>query len=195
MKHLLFLIFLAPLFSVTGVQETKAVEINCAQASWKNSDYCEGKQIIEKVSPVRASDDDLGGADILGPDSELQEEGYKAQCGPKQKKCTVSFNDGRLTINQGRGITKDKFVSVVKSRTCRQRSIALPMVRSCFQSQYDHDYTITYKGKNGEKRAALIVFRPGYLLGNELAHESFYKDFQIWIGDVIRPIGPSLKIE
>ena len=178
-----------------GVQETKAVEINCASASWKNSDYCEGKQIIEKESPVRASDDDLGGADILGPDSELQEEGYKAQCGPKQKKCTVSFNDGRLTINQGRGITKDKFVSVVKSRTCRQRSIALPMVRSCFQSQYDHDYTITYKGKNGEKRAALIVFRPGYLLGNELAHESFYKDFQIWIGDVIRPIGPSLKIE
>ena len=51
------------------------------------------------------------------------------------------------------------------------------------------------KGKNGEKRAALIVSRPGYLLGNELAHESFYKDFQIWIGDVIRPIGPSLKIE
>ena len=196
MKHLLFSIFLVPFCCAFGVQESKAVEINCASAGWKNSNYCKGKNVkIEEKSTVRASDDDLGGADILGPDQESIEEGYKAQCGPKQKKCTVSFIDGRLTINKGKGITKDQFVNVVKSRTCRQKSIALPMVRSCYQSQYDHDYTITYKGKDGEKRAALIVFRPGYLLKNELAHDNFYKEFQIWIGDVLRPIGPSLEIE
>ena len=69
------------------------------------------------------------------------------------------------------------------------------MIRSCYQSQYDHDDTITHQGKDGEKRAALIVFRPVYLLKNDLAHESFYKEFQIWIGDVLRPIGPSTEIE
>ena len=86
MKRLLLSIFLVPLCSVFGVQEAKAVEINCASASWKDSSYCEGKNIkTEGKSTVRPSDDDLGGADILGPDTESIGEGYKAQCGPKQK--------------------------------------------------------------------------------------------------------------
>ena len=120
MKTSLHSIFLVSLCSVFVVKEIKAVEINCASASWKDSSYYEGKNIKkEEKYTIKPSDDDLGGADILGPDTESIEEGYKAQCGPKQKKCTVSFMDGRLTINKGKGITKNQFVNVVKSRTCR----------------------------------------------------------------------------
>ena len=191
MKRLLLAAAFLSLF-VADIKETKAVD--CSSPVWKNHSSCRDKETGSKKSTVRSSDDDLGVADILGPDSEGSGV-FKAKCGAKAKKCNVSFIDGRLTINNGRGITKDQFVNVVTARTCRQRSIALPMVRSCFQSQYDHDYTITYRDKDGGKRAALIAFRPGYFLGGELAHKSFYRELQIWIGDVLRPIGPSIEIE
>ena len=67
------------------------------------------------------------------------------------------------------------------------------LVVGCFR-QFDYDYTITYRTKEGKKRAALIAFRPGYLLGGVKGHERFYRELQVWLGDVLRPIGPSIKL-
>ena len=181
------------LAALTLPTAVNAVEINCNSSIWKNKPRCKDKK--EKITrPIlRPSEDDLGGADIFG-DEEYSADSFNAKCGKKLEKCVVSFKDGRLSINNGKGITRDQFVNIVSGRTCRQRSIALPMVKSCFASQYDYDYTITYKTKEGKKRAALIAFRPGYFHGGVEGHESFYRELQVWLGDVLRPIGPSIKL-
>ena len=144
----------------------------------------------------KAAKADLGGADITGPSGETSSgQTYQAKCGQALDKCEVSFKNGKLMINNKGGIYSDQYISVVTARTCRQRSIALPWVKSCFHNQYDYDFTITYRSEIGEKRSALIAFRPGYFLQGMEAHSSFQRDLQIWIEDVLRPIGPSIKIE
>lgn len=133
----------------------------------------------------------LGDADITNSSNQT----YSARCGKKITECSVRFNDGKLMVNESGGITSDQFVSVVTTRTCRQTSLVMPWIKSCYQSQYDYDYTITYFDKDGNKKAALITFRPGYLLQGDEAYLSFNRDLQIWIEDVLRPIGPNIKIQ
>ena len=138
----------------------------------------------------------LGGADITGPKgSPTSGAKYEALCGLKLEKCEVTFKDERLIVDEGQGISLPQFISVTTDRTCRQRAILLPMLKSCYPSQYDKDFTITYRSDSGEKRSALLVFRPGYLLQGVEAYQSFQRDLQVWIGDVIRPIGPNIKVE
>lgn len=139
---------------------------------------------------------DLGGADITGPSGDTSSgKSYKARCGQSLKKCTVSFKYGKLMIDNNGGIYSDQFLEVFTARTCRQKSILMPWVKSCFNSQNDYDFTITYSTKDNRKRSALIAFRPGYFLQGMEAHASFRRDLQVWIEDVLRPIGPSVRIE
>ena len=139
---------------------------------------------------------DLGGADITGRNGSTSSGiKYEARCGLKLEKCEVSFKGERLIVDEGQGISLSQFISVTTDRTCRQRSILLPMFKSCYESQYDKDFIITYRASDGEKRSALIAFRPGYLLQGVDAYQSFERDLQIWIGDVLRPIGPSIQVQ
>jgi hypothetical protein len=119
---------------------------------------------------------------------------YKAKCGAKLKPCNISFSDNLLIINKSNTVARDKVVSVVTERTCRQRSILLPMLRSCYDSQYDHDITINYIGSDNSKKSALIVFRPGYLLQGDEVRSNFMREMQVWMQDVIRPVGPSIEL-
>jgi len=139
---------------------------------------------------------DLEGADITGPSGDTSTgQTCKARCGNSLKKCTVSFKDGKVMINDKGGIYSDQFISVVTARTCRQRAMLLPFVRSCFDNQYDCDFTFTYQSSDGGKKSALIAFRPGCLLQGMAAHAVLERDLQVWIEDVLRPIGPSIQIE
>ena len=100
----------------------------------------------------KAAKADLGGADITGPSGETSSgQTYQAKCGQALDKCEVSFKNGKLMINNKGGIYSDQCISVVTTRTCRQRSIALPWVKSCFQNQYDYDFTITYRSEKARK--------------------------------------------
>lgn len=119
---------------------------------------------------------------------------YKAKCGEELDKCEIHFEDDLLVINQTDTLKREQFTSVVIDRTCRQRSILLPFLRSCYSSQYDRDVTITYIGEKDKKKSALIVFRPGYFLQGDEAYSNFYRELQIWLEDVIRPVGASIKI-
>ena len=57
---------------------------------------------------------DLGGADITGPSGDTTTgRTYKARCGADNQKCTVSFKDEKLIVNDGDGIYRDQFVDVV----------------------------------------------------------------------------------
>jgi hypothetical protein len=140
---------------------------------------------------------DLDGADITGPKGQTTTgQAYEARCGIKKEKCKVSFKDEKLIINDGAGIYRDQFVSVVLTRECTQRAVLMPWVTSCFQNQLDWDFTITYKASDGTQRTALISFMPRYFNTNPTdVARSFERDLQIWSEDVLRPIGPSIQVE
>jgi len=140
---------------------------------------------------------DLDGADITGPKGQTTTgQAYEARCGIKKEKCTVSFKDEKLIINDGAGIYRDQFVSVVLTRECTQRALLMPWVTSCFQNQLDWDFTITYRASDGGQRTALISFMPRYFNTNPTdTARAFERDIQIWSENVLRPIGPSIQIE
>lgn len=146
------------------------------------------------VSEAKA---DLGGADITGPSGETTTgRSYKARCGADKDKCTVSFKEGKLVVNDKGGIYRDQFINVVRNRVCTQRAILLPFLTSCFENQYDIAFTITYDNDEGSRRSALITFMPRYLsTGATDRAREFERDLQVWIEDVLRPIGPSVRIE
>ena len=104
--------FLLPLLAALALPTAvNAVEVNCNSAVWKNKPRCKAKR--DKVSNfVKSSDNDLGGADLGGPNNQpnvplvvplgtVSNEIYKAFCGLPTKKCLVSFKSGLLTINEG----------------------------------------------------------------------------------------------
>jgi len=140
---------------------------------------------------------DLGGADITGPSGDTTTgRTYKARCGAGKNKCTVGFNDGKLIVNNSGGIYRDQFVSVVRKRECTQRALILPILTSCFENQYDIAFTITYDNNEGRRRSALITFMPRYLsTGATDRAREFERDLQVWTEGVLRPIGPSIRIE
>tara|TARA_E500000331_G_C16981789_1_gene593884 strand:- start:134 stop:703 length:570 start_codon:yes stop_codon:yes gene_type:complete len=174
-----------------STNKVKAREINCNSPVFRGTEECIDNE--PEKSQIRASEDDLGGADFLGPDSEIEEKGYKAFCGQKAKPCNVAFIDGRLSINKGKGITNSQLIGVTKDRTCREVFMGLP---NCYSDQFDHDYTFRYRDKKGNERAALIILRPGTFLGRgKVQHQAFKRDLQVWMKDVLRPIGPSIEIE
>lgn len=140
---------------------------------------------------------DLGGADITGESGDTTTgRSYEARCGADKKKCVVSFDEGKLIVDNEGGIYRDQFVNVVREIACTQRALLLPFVTSCFKNQYDINFIITYDNSEGKRRSALIAFMPRYLAtgATDRARE-FERDLQIWIEDVLRPIGPSIQIE
>ena len=143
--------------------------------------------LIGIALPVQA--EGLGGADITGPQGGTTTGRiYDAWCGTDFKDCKVSFKNDRLSVDGSSGITRNQLVNVSMERVCRQKSLGGLGPPSCFKSQYNKEYVITYKSEKGQ-RSALISFR------HEPTYKSFNRDFQIWMGDVLRKVGPSLKIE
>ena len=133
---------------------------------------------------------DLGGADITGKDwSTTTGTVYDAWCGSDFNDCEVRLKNDLLSVNQSSGIPRNQLVYVTMERVCRQKSLGGFGPPSCFKSQYNKEYSITYKNSENQERTALISFR------HEPTYKSFNRDFQIWMGDVLREVGPSLKIE
>ncbi len=169
------------------IQKAKAFEVNCDSPVWRNNIGCQGSKKREKPSIVRPSNDDLGGADLTGPEGGTTTGNtYDAWCGPKYQDCKVSFKDDRLSVNEGAGIKREQFVRVTRERVCRNYALGLP---NCYRHQMNKEYTITYRSGSGQERSALITFR------HERTYKNFNRDFQIWLGDVLRTVGPSLKLD
>lgn len=106
----------------------------------------------------------LGGADITGPSGVTTTgRSYEARCGAEKTKCTVSFKEEKLVVNDVGGIYRDQFKNVALKRESNQRALLLPWATSCFENQYDWAFTITYINEEGKTRSALITFMPRYL--------------------------------
>lgn len=129
---------------------------------------------------------DLGGADMTDSGGNTSGTVYEAWCSRERVDCKVSFRDGRLAVNEGTGIASSQVVSLYKDRVCRQYRFG---IKSCYHSQYDKDFYITYRSSSGAEKTALITFK------HQPTSEQFQRDLEIWSGSVLRPIGPSLKIE
>ena len=130
---------------------------------------------------------DLGDADVrIDSPSNTRNlsRSFKAKCGKQQRRCTAKFKDGKLIINDGKGIYREQLVRVDTSRTCRQKSIVLPFVTTCYGEQLDYDYVVHYKDKEERQRSALISFWPGYLR-REISHKKgFAAALDSWRSDM-----------
>jgi hypothetical protein len=140
---------------------------------------------------------DLGGADITGSSGRTSTgRRYAARCGLAKSECNATFVNEKLVINESDGIYRDQFINVVLKKECKQRSILMPWVASCFANQLDWDFTITYKSSDGTQKSALISFMPRYFnTGVTNRAQDFERDLQIWAQNILRPIGPSIEIQ
>ena len=182
--------FLIPLLAALALPTAiNAAEVNCNSAVWKNKPKCKAQR--DKVTNfANSSNNDLGGADLDGPNTTGNEllvvpsgtvsnEIYEAFCGLPTKKCLVSFNNGLLTINEGNGIKPSQISEIKTLRSCRQGG-------GCFRPQWDYDYLLTYNDVNRNERKALIAFKPGHFGGGRKKHNRFHRDIQIWTNTVIK---------
>ena len=69
----------------------------------------------------------------------------------------------------------------------------MPFLTSCFENQYDIAFTITIT-KALDAPTDYLYARYFATGATDKARE-FERDLQVWIEDVLRPIGPSLEIE
>lgn len=89
---------------------------------------------------------DFGGVDIIGLSGQTTTgQSYKARCGLDKKECVVSFDGEKLILDGSGGIYREQYINVVLKRECKQRSLLLAWVTSCFENQYDLDFIITYR--------------------------------------------------
>lgn len=128
---------------------------------------------------------DLGDADIKASPSPAYNtpKTFQAKCGQSQTNCKIKFSNGKMIINDGNGIYKEQLTRVDNSRTCRQKSIILPFITSCYGEQLDYDYLVHYKDKSDQPRAALISFWPGYLRGKISQQKGFAAALNAWRND------------
>lgn len=133
------------------------------------------------IMPARS---DLGGADITGSGLTTGNT-YDAWCGNDFVDCKVQFSNGRLIVDDGKGILASQLDSVVFDRICRDYALGMP---NCFSYQYNKEWTIKYRDSSGSLRTGKISFR------HERTADSFKQDFETWQNSVMRPIGPSIQI-
>ncbi len=108
---------------------------------------------------------------------------HSARCGLNLRSCEVRFNDGSLIVGSVLSIKRNEFLGLVKSTECRQRFLLFPLIKTCLQSQYDRDYTITYKTSNRLIKSTQISFRPGHF-PDQRGWNNFQNDLQTWIGEI-----------
>jgi len=128
---------------------------------------------------------------------------YEAYCGSiENKKCEVRFLDGRLIVNEGKGISADQVTKVQqryllffnsrKSKqqkadhggTCIIGGTAYELERPSCQ---DHIY-IQYNDEEGNSKKGLFRFQ------HKASGRAFRMDLELWSGLELRERGPSIKI-
>lgn len=135
---------------------------------------------------------DLGDADITGPTGGTTTGNkFDGWCGEKRTDCKVTFLNDRLIVGSGQGITKEQYKSVKKDHICRYRTFGILDCTSLDGTArfYDKEFLVSYTSGDGGARTALITFR------NQQVSDKFERDLEIWSQRILRPVGPSLRIE
>mgnify|MGYP004093494049 FL=1 len=184
MRRLLLSIFLVPLCSVIGVQEAKAVEINCASAAWRNSAHCEGKEkrkprIITTCDP---SEEGLCGAES---DTSVNQASFDLWCGQVKNDCTVSFEGDRMRVNNNKGIKRDQLLLTWEDQEMREFWRRNSMV----DGWYDWVFYVTYKKSDGTESTGKFI------AGNIKTASKFRNALAAFFGSKRREVGPNIQLE
>ena len=137
------------------------------------------------ISPVFA---DLGEADLEESGSNATSTKiYDALCGKEPRKdCKVKFLNGRLIVNNGKGISKEQLVEITREIECEPtfwwNCNAAPEVNAY------KVYRISYSSNNALK-TGIITFH------HYPTDQMFKSDLQIWMGKPLREVGPSIRID
>ena len=184
MKRLLLSIFLVPFCSVIGVQEAKAVEINCASAAWRNSAHCEGK---EERKPRIITSCDPSEEGLCGAESEttVNETSFNLWCGQVKNECVVSFEGDRMRVNNNKGIKRDQLLRVWDDQELRDFWRRTPVMNG----YYDTVVYATYRKSDGTESTGKFI------ISSMKTASRFKNALAVFLGSGRREVGPSLKIE
>ena len=137
---------------------------------------------------------DLGAADS-GERRELSGRSHEAWCGTKSNtNCRVKFQDGRMTVDGGSGITASQIKQVIHSEKFFADHAGYRKGGKCewlgLGPKHCHEhFEFQYVADDGTTRWATIRFM------NRQAAGGFQADVEAWIGQPLRSIGPSVKLE
>ena len=123
--------------------------------------------------PVRA---DLGAADMP-----IDESGqvYNALCGKDEQDCRVAFKDGRLVVDSGAGISDSQVVRLTYEKI---------HTGDWLSTWHYHEYRVKYRTNSGSDSIGIIRFY------NDGVSDEFKRRLEDWVGEPIRPVGPTVKI-
>ena len=133
---------------------------------------------------------DLGGADLPNAGSfSTSNKVYDAWCGefpitikpPKGVDCKVQFKEGRLIVDNGKGVTTDQISDVKLEYRCKSNVF----LTSC-KSRRDKRYRFNYIDSKGTNKTALITFR------HHDTDQLFRTDLEVWLG---KPLKEGIEVE
>ena len=113
----------------------------------------------------------------LGPAETGVLETFDAYCGKSGNDCRVTFESGRMRVNDGKGISREQLVSFKYTGPA-----------FCVFSCPDLPWTISYKNSSGEIKTAKIIFRHGP------TSIRFEQALEVFAGPT-RKLGPSIEVE
>jgi hypothetical protein len=120
---------------------------------------------------------DLGAAEV-GSNPSI----FEAFCAKRGNKCTVTFADQKMTVNNGEGVSRDQIIRIWEERELRGFWDRTP-------GDYYHPvYFVTYKKASGEDATGKFLFI------NAEAGSRFWSALNIFMGPERRPVGPSIKL-
>ena len=143
---------------------------------------------------------DLGSAEAGIENKKLSDTVYDAWCGSKNNTdCKVKFEDGRLIVNDGKGITADQvldmrqmwmlfFEEAKRKNTGDHGAKCHGAFGGSTRPSCHNHFVIEYMDSSGESRIALIRFR------HAARSYQFQADLETWSGKTFRERGPSIEI-
>lgn len=139
------------------------------------------------VNPVRA---DLGAADIEREKSLNFSSGkmHKAWCKKVGNNCRIKFKNGRMSVDNSKGIESNQVVSITE-RQVPQDAKNCGLICVYNQNAVDYEYSIKYTTTSDDTRSARILFS-----GDSNGWKFFRKDLEDWTGEPLRIVGPTVKL-
>ena len=114
----------------------------------------------------------------LGPAETEVFETFDAYCGKVGISCKVSFEQGRMRVNNGKGISRDQLLSYKYTG---------PDLYLTFSSP-DLSWALSYRNSKGEIKTAKIIFKHGP------TNIRFGQALEVFAGPS-RKLGPSIEVE
>ena len=113
----------------------------------------------------------------LGPAETEVTETFDTYCGKRGNDCRVTFESGRMRVNDGKGISRDQLVGFKYTGP-----------DLCVFSSPDLPWVVSYRNSSGEIKTAKIIFRHGP------TNIRFGQALEVFAGPT-RKLGPNIEVK